>query len=55
MMQVLLAADGVMKLDVNADAKEITVCVDRSRVSPHGKKAIGELLLKIHIYHARPT
>ncbi|KAF2423435.1 peptidase M49, dipeptidyl-peptidase III [Tothia fuscella] len=49
-MMRTLCNNGVMNVDVNPDSKKITVGVDRQRISTDGKKAIGNLLLRLHIY-----
>lgn len=51
MFRVLLDA-GDSFLTVNHDRKtnRLTVHIDRSKVLTHGKPAIGQLLLKLHIY-----
>ena len=50
MFQVLLAADGFMSLEVNKELMQVRVRIDESKIESCGRKAIGELLLHIHIY-----
>jgi dipeptidyl-peptidase III len=50
-LQVLLGAgDNFMTLNSDFETKGITVHVDRSKIISHGKKALTEMLLKLHIY-----
>lgn len=39
-----------MKLDINKELKQIHVRIDEFKLKSHGRKAIGELLLRIHLY-----
>jgi len=48
--RALLDADGFMNLSVDDDNKKVQVQIDRARIASHGRKAIGDLLQKIHIY-----
>lgn len=50
MFQVLLAANNFMTLEVNEDLRQVHVRIDESKLESCGRKAIGELLLHIHIY-----
>lgn len=50
MFQVLLAADNFMTLEVDRDLNQVHVRIDESKLESCGRKAIGELLLHIHIY-----
>lgn len=50
MFQVLLAADGFMSLEFNKELMQPRVRIDESKIESCGRKAIGELLLHIHIY-----
>ena len=47
---LLSAGDGFMAVDCDPSANKLIVRVDRSKILSHGKPAIGELLLKLHIY-----
>ncbi|PVH83360.1 peptidase M49, dipeptidyl-peptidase III [Cadophora sp. DSE1049] len=48
--RALLGADGFMKLIIDDEHKKVKVHIDRSQLESHGRKAIGDLLLKIHVY-----
>lgn len=37
-------------MDHDEGAKKLTVRVDRSRITSHGKPALGRMLLRLHIY-----
>ena len=51
MFRVLLnAGDDFLMVKHDTDADTLTVHIDRSKLLTHGKPAIGELLLKLHIY-----
>ncbi|KAI1351962.1 peptidase family M49-domain-containing protein [Xylaria sp. FL0043] len=47
--------DGVMAITHNIQLQTLTVRVDRSKISTHGKSALGKMLLRLHIIGARPT
>jgi dipeptidyl-peptidase III len=47
---LLSAGGGFMTVDCDHSANKLIVRVDRSKILSHGKPAIGELLLKLHIY-----
>src|SRR5438874_150143 len=47
---LLAAGDDFMIVNHDMDAKRLLVKVDRSKILSHGRPAIGELLLKLHIY-----
>lgn len=51
MFRVLLnAGDSFLTVRHDATTDKLTVHIDRSKIPTHGKPAIGELLLKLHIY-----
>ncbi|KAI0849929.1 dipeptidyl peptidase III [Daldinia vernicosa] len=41
---------GCIDIHHNTDTRQLRVLVDRSRIVSHGKKALGEMLLRLHIY-----
>jgi dipeptidyl-peptidase-3 len=47
---MLADAGDFMTLEVNEVENRLTVHIDRAKILSHGKKAIGGLLLKLHIY-----
>jgi dipeptidyl-peptidase III len=47
---LLAAGDDFMTVKHDVDAKTLLVKVDRSKILSHGRPAIGDLLLKLHIY-----
>lgn len=51
MFRYLLAAgDGFMTIEHDGSSQTLTVRVDQAKISTHGKPAIGDLLLRLHIY-----
>ena len=50
MFRVLLAAEPFLTVSHNLTTNDLTVHVDRSRILSHGKPALGNLLLRLHIY-----
>ena len=51
MFQTLLAAgDGFMTVTHDVKAGILTVRIDRSKILSHGRPALGDLLLKLHVY-----
>ena len=51
MFRTLLAAgDDFMTVTHDLKAEQLTVRIDRSKILSHGRPAIGNLLLKLHIY-----
>jgi dipeptidyl-peptidase-3 len=51
MLRILLAeADGFMTLDVNEEYNYLSIKIDRTRILSEGKKAIGNMLLRLHVY-----
>ncbi|KAI0199001.1 peptidase family M49-domain-containing protein [Astrocystis sublimbata] len=47
---LLRNGDGCIKVQHDLTNKTLTVLVDRSKIVSHGKKALGEMLLRLHIY-----
>ncbi|KAI0885173.1 dipeptidyl peptidase III [Annulohypoxylon maeteangense] len=47
---LLIHGQGCIKVHHDAEAKKLRVRVDRSKIRSHGKKALGEMLLRLHIY-----
>ncbi|KAI8633195.1 peptidase family M49-domain-containing protein [Xylariaceae sp. FL1651] len=47
---LLKSGDGCIHIHHDEAIKKLTVFVDRSKVVSHGKKALGEMLLRLHIY-----
>ncbi|KAF2280327.1 dipeptidyl peptidase III [Westerdykella ornata] len=43
-------SNGCVAVDYDAQAKSLTVRVDRSKIVSHGKPALGRMLLRLHIY-----
>ncbi|KAI1079291.1 dipeptidyl peptidase III [Whalleya microplaca] len=41
---------GCIRVDHDEERKRLTVRVDRSRILSHGKKALGDMLLRLHVY-----
>ncbi|KAI9794604.1 MAG: hypothetical protein M1816_004491 [Peltula sp. TS41687] len=51
MFRCLLAAgDDFMTIEHDTSAQLLTVHVDRAKIATHGRPAIGDLLLRLHIY-----
>lgn len=49
-MQSVLAEKGFMKIDIVDGGRRVVVKIDSERIMSHGRKAVGELLLRLHIY-----
>ncbi|KAI0391426.1 peptidase family M49-domain-containing protein [Xylariaceae sp. FL0594] len=47
---LLRNSDGCVRVHHDETNKKLTVHVDRSKIVSHGKKALGEMLLKLHMY-----
>lgn len=47
---LLIDGGGVLAVEHDTDAGSLTVKVDRSRMSSHGKPSLGRLLCRIHIW-----
>ncbi|KAJ8131987.1 hypothetical protein O1611_g1639 [Lasiodiplodia mahajangana] len=47
---LLIDGDGVVTVTHNKQSQSLTVRVDRSKISTHGKPALGKMLLKLHMY-----
>lgn len=50
MFRVLLAADNFMGLEVNKELKQLRVKIDETKLVYCGRKAMGDLLLHVHIH-----
>lgn len=50
MLRVLLAADNLMSFEIKEPLRQIHINIDESKLLSCGGKAIGELLLHVHIY-----
>ncbi|KAK3378713.1 peptidase family M49-domain-containing protein [Lasiosphaeria ovina] len=49
-VRALLSAPGFVRVDVDVPSLRVTVHIDRAKTLTHGRKALGELLLKLHIW-----
>ena len=47
---LLAAGGGFLRVEHNAVLQKLTVFVDREKIPTHGKPALANLLLKLHIY-----
>ncbi|KAI0113626.1 peptidase family M49-domain-containing protein [Nemania sp. FL0031] len=47
---LLIDGDGVVTVLYNKQTQSLTVRVDRSKISTHGKPALGKMLLQLHMY-----
>ncbi|KAI9841904.1 MAG: hypothetical protein M1837_000290 [Sclerophora amabilis] len=47
---LLAAGDDFMTIDHDVAAERLVVRIDRSKILTHGRPAIGDLLLKLHVY-----
>lgn len=47
---LLRAGDGFMTIQHDKQAHSLTVRVDKSKILSHGKPALGEMLLRLHMY-----
>lgn len=47
---LLLDGGGVMSIKHDADAQTVHVCVDRSKITTHGRAALGRMLCAIHVW-----
>ncbi|XXH00202.1 hypothetical protein Hte_006544 [Hypoxylon texense] len=47
---LLRHGDGCVSISHNKEAKKLRVNVDRSKILSHGKNALGEMLLRLHMY-----
>ncbi|KAI1462265.1 dipeptidyl peptidase III [Annulohypoxylon moriforme] len=47
---LLRQGHGCIEIHHDMEAKKLRVRVDRSKIKTHGKKALGEMLLRLHIY-----
>ncbi|KAI1391092.1 peptidase family M49-domain-containing protein [Hypoxylon trugodes] len=51
MLRCLLRdSQGCLKVQHDREAKKLTVIVDRPKIISHGKKALGGMLLRLHMY-----
>lgn len=48
--QLLRHGNDCVSIDYDAGKASVTVAVDRTKIIPFGKKALGDMLLKIHVY-----
>ncbi|KAK0609960.1 peptidase family M49-domain-containing protein [Bombardia bombarda] len=49
---LLLHGEGVFKVDYDASANTVQVSVDRSKTVSHGKPALGQLALRLHVWRS---
>jgi dipeptidyl-peptidase-3 len=49
---ILQHGDGVISVEHDTVAEKLFVHADRSKITSHGKPAIGQMLCKIHIWHS---
>ncbi|KAH7312542.1 peptidase family M49 [Stachybotrys elegans] len=49
-LRTLIAVPGLIHLDSNDNSQQLTVHVDRSKILTAGRKALGDLLLHLHIW-----
>ncbi|KAI0194109.1 peptidase family M49-domain-containing protein [Xylaria flabelliformis] len=47
---LLRNGEGCVRIQHDQIGKKLTVFVDRSKIVSHGKKALGEMLLRLHMY-----
>ncbi|KAI0866105.1 peptidase family M49-domain-containing protein [Xylaria cubensis] len=47
---LLRNGEGCVRIQHDQTKKKLTVHVDRSKIVSHGKKALGEMLLRLHMY-----
>lgn len=47
---LLLHGDGVVTITHDKPARSLIVRVDRSKICTHGKPALGNMLLRLHMY-----
>ncbi|PVH84998.1 dipeptidyl peptidase III [Cadophora sp. DSE1049] len=47
---LLLDGDGFMTVDYDAADEKLIVRIDRNKIVSHGKKALGRMLLRLHMY-----
>jgi dipeptidyl-peptidase-3 len=47
---LLLDGDGVVTITHNKSEQDLTVRVNRSKIRPHGKPALGKMLLNLHMF-----
>lgn len=47
---LLQDGDGFLKVECDVAQKKLTVRVDRNRIISHGKPALKQMLLKLHIF-----
>ncbi|KAI1331974.1 peptidase family M49-domain-containing protein [Xylariaceae sp. FL0255] len=50
LMCLLRNSDGCVQVEHDEANNKLTVRVDRSKIVSHGKKALGEMLLRLHMY-----
>ncbi|KAI1180883.1 peptidase family M49-domain-containing protein [Nemania sp. FL0916] len=50
LMCLLRDGDGCVQVRHDETNKRLTVLVDRLKIASHGKKALGDMLLKLHMY-----
>jgi dipeptidyl-peptidase III len=46
----LLDGEGCLNVIRDEEQQNLTVKVDRERIIPHGKNALGKMLLRLHMY-----
>ena len=47
---LLLDGRGTLTVECNVASQSLTVHIDRSKIISHGKPALGEMLLRLHMY-----
>ena len=47
---LLLNGDGFMTIDCDPAQEKLIVHIDRSKIVTHGKRVLGEMLLRLHMY-----
>lgn len=47
---LLRNGEGCVQIRHDQSNKKLTVIVDRSKIVSHGKKALGQMLLRLHMY-----
>ncbi|KAI0479184.1 dipeptidyl peptidase III [Xylariaceae sp. FL0804] len=50
LMCLLRSGQGCMRIAHDAENQKLTVRVDRTKILPHGKEALGQMLLRLHMY-----
>ena len=47
---LLIDGNGVVEVTHDKTGRSLTVRVDRSKIASHGKAALGQMLLRLHMY-----